>query len=469
MKPAPPVTRTLTKGSSPRAAPRQLPEAVQCARGRLGFLEGEGAGQPFDLPQDFPDGEFAQGIARSRKALAAGRLYQAQQLPLPAQGEGEHLVADALAQFEQPAHVPSTQHALIIPVVHPLDDPQTYERLDPQRMTDLVVRFPDMGEEAWQTAMRLRLPPSGEYSAILVLGMGGSGVGGDLLAALLRPVLPVPVIVVKDHGVPAFVGPQTLVFACSYSGNTEETISAYTAAKQAGAPAIVITSGGVLQGLATAHGDPFVLVPPGMPPRAALPYLFLPMVSVLRRLTHMGELSGDWAEARRVLRAMAADLGPQSPSERNPAKQLAERLRGHMPAVYASTSDLAAVAYRWKTQFSENGKVLALWQTFPELNHNETVGWEDEATAARLAVVLLVEPDEEAEVRRRVAATRDVAFGAAASVTEVTARGVARLARLLSLVLFGDFTSVYLALLRGVDPTPVWPIDEIKRRLSQRA
>src|SRR3989304_2352590 len=142
------------------------------------------------------------------------------------------------------ADVPPPQHALIIPVVHPPADPQTYQRLDPQRMIDLVVRFPEMGEEAWQTAMRLRLQPSGEYTAIAVLGMGGAGGGGGLLAALLRPVFPVPVVVVKARRLPAFVGPQTLVFACSYSGNTEETINAYTAAKQAGAPTIGLPPGG---------------------------------------------------------------------------------------------------------------------------------------------------------------------------------------------------------------------------------
>ena len=336
-------------------------------------------------------------------------------------------------------------------------------------MTSLVVRFPEMGEEAWRTALRLRLPPTGEYTAIVVLGMGGSGVGGDLLAAVLQPAFPVPVVVVKDRTVPSFVGPQTLVFACSSSGNTEETIGAYAAAKQAGAVAIVITSGGVLHGLAAAHGDPTVPIPPGLPPRAALPYLLLPMVRALRRLTHMGELSGEWAEARAVLRAVVAELGPENSAARNPAKQLAERLIGHMPAVYAAAPHLTAVAYRWKTQLSENGKVLALWHAFPELNHNETVGWEDESTAARLAVVLLREPDEDPEVARRVAVTREVAFRSAASVTEVTARGAGRLARLLSLVLFGDFVSVYVALLRGVDPTPVPPIDEVKRRLRPAA
>src|SRR3989304_4986216 len=293
MKPAPPLTRIFTPGSSPRgAAPRYLPEAVQRARGRLGLLEGERAAEPLDLPQHLAGRQLAQRIARSGKALAPGRLHQAQQLPLRAEGGGEHL------------------------------------------------------------------------------------------------------------------GP---------------------AANRAGAPTSVITAGGVLHGLATAHGDPRVQVPPGMPPRAALPYLFLPMVSALRRLTHMGELSGEWAEAGGTLRAMVAELGPQSPRERNPAKQLAERLFGHMPAVYASSPDLAAAAYRWKSQLNENGKVLALWHAFPELNHNEAVGWEDGTTAARLAVVLLGEPAEDAAVARRIAATRQAAFRSASSVSDVTRGGSARL------------------------------------------
>lgn len=351
-------------------------------------------------------------------------------------------------------------------MVHPLDDPETYRRLDPQDMAGLVARLPEMGEEIWQIAMRLRLPQVMESTTIIVLGMGGSGVGGDLLQALIGPSFPVPVIVVKDRHVPAFVGPQSLVFACSHSGNTEETIQAYTEAKQAGAPAIVITSGGVLGARAAEHGDPVVHLPGGLPPRAAVPYLFLPMVSALRRLTHMGELSMEWAGARDVLHALAGELNREVPAERNAAKRLAARLVGHIPAVYASSPSLAVAAYRWKCQFNENGKTLALWNTFPELNHNETVGWEDERIARQLSVVLLREPDEPDEVSRRVTVTREVVFQKAASVDEVLARGSTRLARLLSLVLFGDFTSVYLALSRGVDPTPVRPIDEVKRRLA---
>ena len=350
--------------------------------------------------------------------------------------------------------------------MHPLDDPATYRRYDPQDMTALVARFPEMGEEAWQSALRLRPLPAGEHTAIVVLGMGGSGVGGDLLQAVLGPIFPVPVIVVKDRTVPAFVGPQTLVFACSYSGNTAEAIDAYTAAKQAGAVAVVITSGGALRGLATAQGDPVVLAPAGLPPRAALPYLFLPMLCTLRRLTHMGELSGEWAGARDVLRTLVGEVGAEVPAARNPAKRLAERLAGALPAVYAASPDLAAAAYRWKSQLNENAKVLALWGTFPELGHNETVGWTDPSAAERPAVILLRNPDEDSEVTRRVDAAREVAFGRAALVEEVAGRGSSRLARLLSLVLLGDFTSVYLALLRGVDPTPVPPIEEVKRRLA---
>jgi len=350
--------------------------------------------------------------------------------------------------------------------MHPLDDPATYRWRDPGGMVGLVARFPAMGEEAWLLGMRLRLPAALESTAVAVLGMGGSGVGGDLLAALLAPTFPVPVVVVKDSVLPAAVGPQTLLFACSYSGETAETLAAYRAAKAAQAPAIVITSGGTLAAEAERHGDPLVRVPAGLPPRAALPYLFLPMVSALRRLTHLGELSGEWREAAAVLRDLAAELGPEVPLARNPAKRLAATLGERTPAVYGASTALGAVAYRWKCQFNENAKTLAHWGAFPEVNHNETVGWTDGAAAGRTAVVLLREPDEPEERRQRIGATREVAFAGAAAVEEVVARGEGRLSRLLSLVLLGDFTSVYLALLRGVDPTPVPVIDEVKRRVS---
>jgi glucose/mannose-6-phosphate isomerase len=134
--------------------------------------------------------------------------------------------------------------------------------------------------------------------------------------------------------------------------------------------------------------------------------------------------------------------------------------------VYGASTALGAVAYRWKCQFNENAKTLAHWGAFPEVSHNETVGWTDGAAAGRTVVVLLREPDEPDERRQRIEATREVAFAGAAAVEEVVARGEGRLSRLLSLVLLGDFTSVYLALLRGVDPTPVPVIDEVKRRLS---
>jgi len=441
-------------------------ELFQRGRRRFGFLQGERAGQPLDLPQDFSPSEIPQRIAGAGKALPPRCFHRHEQLPPLPRPQRDGVGADVAPQFEQPAQISPAQHGLIIPVVHPLDDPETYRILDRSGMAQLVVRFPEMAEEIWQSAMRLKLPSADDATAIVVLGMGGSGVGGDLLLSLLAPTFPVPVIVVKDRRVPAFVGPQSLVFACSFSGETEETLAAYEMAKDAGAPAVVISSGGALASLAAQRGDPVVALPPGLPPRAAVPYLFLPMVSALRRLTHMGELSGEWAEARGVLAALIEEVGPSARAERNPAKRLAGRLAGHLPAVYASSPTLAAAAYRWKCQFNENSKTLALWNTFPELTHNETVGWEDEALARQIAVVLLREPDEEPAVARRVIATREVAFGAAVSVDEVRARGNSRLARLLSLVLFGDFVSVYLAILRGVDPTPVARIEEIKRRLA---
>jgi glucose/mannose-6-phosphate isomerase len=230
---------------------------------------------------------------------------------------------------------------------------------------------------------------------------------------------------------------------------------------------VVITSGGTLLRRARERGDPAVAAPPGLPPRAALPYLFLPMLAVLGASGVVRPFDDDAAEAADVTAAVADELGPGRPD--SPARSLAAMLVGRFPLIYSSSPSLEPAAQRWKDQINENAKTLAAWNTFPELNHNETVGWGlDPDLARRCHVVILRDPREPARLARRVAITRDLAFIRAAGVDEVWARGRGVLARLCSMILVGDFVSWYLALLRGVDPTPVPVIDELKRRLAQQ-
>lgn len=352
-----------------------------------------------------------------------------------------------------------------------LDDSQEIARLDPGGMLDLVQRLGTMAVQGWEAASELTLPPVSPR-AVVVSGMGGSGIGGDLLRVLLAPSAVVPVMTVKDYRLPAFVGRDTLVFACSYSGNTEETLAAYREARAAGAAVVAVTSGGMLAGLAAADGHPVVLVPPGLPPRAALPYMLMPLLRITDRLgiggvTDSEARQAEVQEAAAVLGELAVRWGAGAPSGGNPAKALAVALKGTVPVVYASSSRFEPVAQRWKTQLNENSKVFACWNAFPEINHNEMMGWEGILGGnQRLHAVLLRDREEGARNALRVEITRDLLARRADGFTEVWSQGTGLLARLFSLILFGDLVSVCLALLTGVDPTPVEMISETKRRME---
>jgi glucose/mannose-6-phosphate isomerase len=295
--------------------------------------------------------------------------------------------------------------------------------------------------------------------------MGGSGIGGDLLRAILYEEAAVPAVSVKDYRIPGFVGPDTLAFVCSYSGNTEETLTAYDNAVNRGAACLVITSGGELLKRARGREHPVIQIPSGLPQRAALPYLFIPMLVTLARLGITRAVDAELHEATQVLREVGAEHTQGGTGE---AKRLAEALLHRIAVIYSASPFLEPVAQRWKDQINENAKTFAVWNTFPELNHNETVGWGmDDALARTLAVIVLRDPHESSQLARRVTITRELAFGKAAGVYEVVPRGNRKLAQLLSGMMIGDLTSWHLAMLRGVDPTPVSVIEEVKQRLAR--
>jgi glucose/mannose-6-phosphate isomerase len=333
-------------------------------------------------------------------------------------------------------------------------------------MLQIALALPRQIREAWTLGHAgeiPQLPRAPEH--VVMCGMGGSGIVGDLLGAYLAMSFPLPVMVVRGYEIPAFVGPQSLVIATSYSGATEETLQAAAHAKRAGASLLVITSGGRLAELG---GRARVIVPGGLAPRAALGYLMIPALAALERWGLTAPAGREVEEAAVVLEGIASEAAPEIPTSRSPLKQLAERLIDRVPAVYAASPGLEAVARRWKCQFNENSKMLATWNAFPELNHNEAVGWgAPRALAELFAVVVLLDGTEPARLLRRIQLTGDLAWGTADGVHEVRARGTGRLARLFSLVLMGDLVSIYLACLRGVDPTPVEVIDAVKRGLGE--
>ena len=331
-------------------------------------------------------------------------------------------------------------------------------------MLGTVLAMPAQLREAWRLSVASPPPaPTAAPAHVVAVGMGGSAIAADLLAASLRGSLGLPFAVVRDARLPAYVGRHSLVIATSYSGETGETLDAADAALRAGARLVAITSGGRLAALAGRHGT-VLSVRGGLQPRAALAYLLAPMLAALAAWGMVPPVDREVDEAVAVLDAVAREAGPDVPAGDNLAKDLARRWADRIPAVYAGSPDVAPAARRWKTQLNENAKTLALWDAFPELTHNEVVGWGLPADlAGRLAAVVLLSGSEGPADLRRIRVTQETALRRAADVCEVRARGEGMLARVLSLVLLGDLASVYLAYRRGIDPTPVAAIDAVKR------
>ena len=339
--------------------------------------------------------------------------------------------------------------------------------LDRSGMLGHIQALPEQCERAADLSVSGTLPPGDAIKQVVIFGMGGSAISGDLVKAVAEPECPVPINVYREYDVPAYVGPSTLVVASSYSGNTEETLSACRAAAERGAAIVAITTGGVLARWAEGRGWPLIRIPGGLAPRAALGYSLVPLLLLLARVGLVADKRAELEEAITVLRSLRSELAPEVPAEGNLAKQLALRLHGKLPLIYGTGGWRGAVAYRWKCQINENAKAPAWCNTFPELNHNETVGWEvPKSVTGLVELVLLRDRGDSPRINRRIEVTVDIMRPAISGVTEVWSRGESELARLLSLIYIGDFTSAYLALLNGVDPTPVRVIDRLKQELA---
>jgi glucose/mannose-6-phosphate isomerase len=347
-----------------------------------------------------------------------------------------------------------------------LDDLEVLQ-VDRSGMLDLLLDLPVQLQAGERLGHGADLPLAADLRAIVVTGLGGSGISGDLLRAYLYAECPVPIMVNRHYSLPTFVGPKTLVCAISYSGDTEETLSAFQEARARGARLLAVSSGGQLAQLADQAHVPYVRVPGGMPPRTTLGYLFTPMVVILARLGLIADQKTPLAETVEVLRELAAQYRPGVETFRNLPKALAKDLHGKFPVIYGVQDFSDAVAYRWRTQCNENSKTLASHQAFPELNHNEVVGWQGPLSSAlEMWVVLLRDAQEMGRVARQIEITKAFLQERTAGITEVWSQGHSRLARLFSLLYTGDFTSYYLALLRGVDPKPVEAIDRLKHQLA---
>ncbi|MCE2396263.1 bifunctional phosphoglucose/phosphomannose isomerase [Candidatus Poribacteria bacterium] len=339
---------------------------------------------------------------------------------------------------------------------------------DPEDMLHLLSSFSTQCRRGWEIGEALKLKGYGERipNNIVIAGMGGSGIGGDLVKAVVGSQFPCPIIVHRGYTLPAFVTSQTLFIAVSYSGNTEETLLSVEQAFSQGANILAVTSGGKLKAFTDTHNLPCVMIPDGQPPRASLGYLLMPVLSVFSRLGFASSLDfrSDLREAIALLQKLAEDFQPDV-TESQP-KRLAQALCGKLPVIYAP-QELEAIAMRWKGQMNENGKSLAYYSVYPEMNHNEIEGWKHPSALTRQShVIQLRDPIAPSQTQRRMDITAELIQPHTAGITQVNSAGKSLLARLLSLVAIGDWTSFYLAILYEQNPTPVGRIEELKRRLE---
>jgi len=359
-----------------------------------------------------------------------------------------------------------------------LDQPKEIGNIDKSDMLGHCVRTPTYCRDAIQRAEQIEIPRKVKISEkasisykkpnnILIAGMGGSAVGGEILHDWLRDELPIPIEVCKDYFLPAYADENTLAFVISYSGETEETLNAFMDALRRKCMIVAVTSGRTLLSFCERLRLPYVTIPSGVPPRAAIPYLFFSLPIIMEKTGILLAVEKEIEETIQVLENLGRENSPQTLIGRNPAKKLALELVETVPTIYGFRQ-YESIARRWKTQFNENSKIPSRYEVFPELNHNEVVGWEaSEPLTKGFSVMLIRDHDEPPEIRHRIEATKRLAMAKAGKILEVYASGTGKLAKMFSVLHLGNFVSVYLAILQGVDPTPVKTINAIKKEMEK--
>lgn len=345
-------------------------------------------------------------------------------------------------------------------------DPKHISAVDGQNMWEFLTTFPDQWKEAMEITESLNLTiKKSRIKKIVLAGMGGSAIGADILRGYCYQSCPYPMQVVRHYEIPDWVDDQTLFIACSFSGNTEETLSALAAAQDKGAQTIAVTSGGELMVKAAKQEFDYIKIPGGMPPRAALGYSFVPLYRVFQHLGFIEDRDGELKDTARFL-AEQNDL-LSDPSD-NEALNLAEEINATLPIIYSDATMMEPVNLRWRNQFAENAKTLAYGNTLPEMNHNEIVGWERILhLTGRLSVILLIDKEDNPRVQRRMEIVEELIEDQAASLHVLKTRGQTRLTRMFSLIQLADWTSFYLAMVSRVDPTPITKIELLKSKLAE--
>jgi glucose/mannose-6-phosphate isomerase len=351
-----------------------------------------------------------------------------------------------------------------------LDDVRLLKDADPGGMLGLLAQIPDQLREARRLTRALELPESHRNAtSVVLLGMGGSAIGGDLVAGIWSDRLRVPLSVVRGYDLPAWVGPSTLVVASSNSGNTEETLSALGAALQRKSPVVAVTTGGALKTAAGRASLPLLSFPSIGMPRAAIGYSVGLLAGLLERAGFLPLDDAEMEAGATVAAAAVADYAPGVPTDSNRAKQIAWTLLDRLPIIEAS-GFLSPVARRWKTQLNENSKSTAVWEELPEATHNTVVGYpQPSAVRDHLFAIFLASSMDHPRNRLRAALSMAALDDEKIANDRVVLEDKCRLSQAMRAIVLGDFVSVYLAVLYGIDPTPIEVLTRIKEALSAAA
>lgn len=347
---------------------------------------------------------------------------------------------------------------------------------DPSDMHSAILNFPRFAREGVELGRNAPTLNRTKARRILILGMGGSAIGGDLFRSYISSFADnggVDIHVFRSYQPPA-VDRRTTVVASSYSGNTEETLSAYEAAQGAG-QVLVMTTGGRLGELADENRQKKIVLPGGLQPRAALAYSFFPLLYTLAVKSELfgaqvrEETERGIEEAITLLETLAKKYSA-GPKSGNTAFNLAQKINGNVPVVYSASDRLDTVNLRWRGQIQENAKYLAFGNLLPEMNHNEINGWQHPTDLIdRFVAIFLRDNDDHDRVSARLDITRKIIGRSAGATYEVRSQGETLLARLFSLIYLGDWVSYYLAVLNGTDPSPVPVIENLKKQLAKRS
>jgi glucose/mannose-6-phosphate isomerase len=353
-----------------------------------------------------------------------------------------------------------------------LDDVQAIAKLDSEDVLGAAERFAEQCREAWAIGRAARdLPDGAGVESVVVFGMGGSGISGDVVQALVEPRLGVPWRTIKGYGpMPEWVGRNTLAFLVSYSGDTEETLAAFEEVHARGARAVVVSSGGRLAELATSHGMAHVQIPGGLQPRASLGFLALPVLAILVEIGLVPDCSDDVEEAVASLADSSKTCGRDVPVESNPAKQLATSLSQRVPVVYGGSGIGEVLAYRFKCDLNEYAKCPAFAHSLPEMSHNELEAYGSANAASRkgFVVVMLRDAGDNERIALRFDIIKRLIESSGSDVIEVHSQGISPLTRMLTLFMLIQLTAIYAGLINDVDPGPVLVIQNLKQQLADQ-